>query len=271
MKYALINGKRTESFPKGRATCPVCGEMVIAKHGIYRAHHWSHKADSECEHWADKETQWHIDWQNKFPDEWHEYIQHDQSGEKHIADVRTIHGLVIEFQHSHLDPQERAKRERFYGNMVWIVDGTRLKGDYPRFQKGIGSLLTTTNKKGHLLVPNPELCFPADWSNSSVPVLFDFLGDGLIDPTDEQRKPLWCLLPNLEDKKAVVIKMSREHFIETATKGPQVRQEPAPVTLINRQPQVQRVVLNADLLRALPPDIYRQLTRRPKRWQSPRL
>ena len=41
-----------------------------------------------------------------------------QSGEKHVADVNTQSGMVIEFQHSHLDPLERAARERFYGNMV---------------------------------------------------------------------------------------------------------------------------------------------------------
>ena len=39
----------------------------------------------------------------------------------------TVHNLVIEFQHSHMDAQERTSREKFYKNMVWVVDGTRLK------------------------------------------------------------------------------------------------------------------------------------------------
>ena len=69
---------------------------------------------------------WHRAWKNHFRPEWQEYIHHDQSGEKHIADVRTEHGQIIEFQHSHIDPQERAARERFYGNMIWVVDGMRL-------------------------------------------------------------------------------------------------------------------------------------------------
>jgi hypothetical protein len=82
----------------------------------------------DCDTWAEKETDWHRAWKNNFPPECQEFVQHDeQSGEKHIADVRTPHGLVIEFQHSPLDPLERAARERFYGNMVWVVDGTRLQ------------------------------------------------------------------------------------------------------------------------------------------------
>ncbi len=50
--------------------------------------------------------------------------------------MKTEQGFVIEFQHSPLDPQERAAREAFYQNMVWVVDGTRLKKDYPRFLEG---------------------------------------------------------------------------------------------------------------------------------------
>ena len=98
--------------------------------------HWAHLAIRDCDSWAKEETEWHRAWKNKFPADYQEFIQHDgQSGERHIADVRTPHGLVIEFQHSHLKLLERAARERFYGNMVWVVDGTRLQRDYPRFNR----------------------------------------------------------------------------------------------------------------------------------------
>ncbi len=50
-----------------------------------------------------------------------------------MADVRTDKGLVIEFQHSYINPEERRQRENFYKNMIWIVDGTRLQRDFPRF------------------------------------------------------------------------------------------------------------------------------------------
>jgi competence protein CoiA len=144
----------------------------------------------DCDTWAEKETDWHRAWKNNFPAECQEFIRHDgQSGEKHIADVRTPHGLVIEFQHSHLDPLERAARERFYGNMVWVVDGTRLQRDYPRFNRGKDDL-RRTNIQGQFLLAFPDDCFPAMWLDSSVPVIFDFRSVDKGQPPDEFRDTL---------------------------------------------------------------------------------
>src|SRR5215510_14461943 len=175
MKYALASDQRVEACPGGRGMCPVCNGEVLAKCGTHRAHHWAHRGIRDCDSWAEEETEWHRSWKNKFPAECQEFVQHDeQSGEKHIADVRTPHGLVIEFQHSHLEPEERAARERFYGNMVWVVDGTRQR-DYPRFNRGKDDL-RRTKLKGYFLLAFPEECFPAMWLHSSVPVIFDFRG-----------------------------------------------------------------------------------------------
>lgn len=53
-----------------------------------------------------------------------EVVQFDQiTGEKHVADVKTIGGLVIELQHSAMSLEELRSREAFYGHMIWIVDG----------------------------------------------------------------------------------------------------------------------------------------------------
>ena len=64
-----------------------------------------------------------------FPVDWQEVIHFDGSGEKHIADVKTQTGYVLEFQHSYLDPEERRSRNVFYSKLVWIVDGTRRETD----------------------------------------------------------------------------------------------------------------------------------------------
>jgi hypothetical protein len=48
----------------------------------------------------------------------------EATGERHIADVKTERGLVIEFQHSQMPVEELQAREAFYGSMIWIVDGT---------------------------------------------------------------------------------------------------------------------------------------------------
>ena len=207
-------------IPEGGGCVAVDGE-VIAKCGTHRVAHWAHRGIRECDAWAEKETEWHRAWKNNFPAECQEFIQHDgQSGEKHIADIRTFHGLVIEFQHSHLDPQERTKRERFYGNMVWVVDGTRLQRDYPRFNMGKDHL-RCTHIQGYFLLAFPDECFPAMWLDSSVPVIFDFRG---VDsqPLDVFRDTLWCLLPGRAKGSAVVVGMSRERFVNVAPSRPQL-------------------------------------------------
>jgi competence protein CoiA len=220
MKYALASGQRAEAFIGGRGLCPTCSREVIAKCGSHRIPHWAHQGIRDCDSWAEKETEWHRAWKNHFPAECQEFIQHgEKSGEKHIADVRTEHGLVIEFQHSHLDPQERAARERFYGNMVWVVDGTRLRRDYPRFSKGKDGL-RRTNNQGYFLLTFPDECFPLMWLDSSVPVIFDFQGIEENRSPDVFRDTLWCLLPGRAERDAVVVGMSREDFVKVAPSRP---------------------------------------------------
>ena len=222
MKFAVVEGERREARPGLSAECPVCGDAMTAKCGEHRVHHWAHRAILSCDRWWEPETEWHRAWKNKFPAECQEFIQYDgQSGEKHIADVRTPHGLVIEFQHSHLDPLERAARERFYGNMVWVVDGTRLQRDYPRFNRGKDNFRPTV-VQGYFLLAFPEECFPAMWLDSSVLVIFDFRGVDESQPPDVFRDGLWCLLPGRAEGSAVVVGISREQFVEVAPSRPQL-------------------------------------------------
>lgn len=216
MKFALVNEQKTEAQPKLKGLCPGCLQPVTAKCGTQKIWHWAHLTKKTCDSWRERETEWHRNWKNKFPQEWQEYLQYDQSGEKHIADVRTPHGLVIEFQHSHLDPQERATREKFYGNMVWVVDGTRLKRDWPRFQKGMINFHKIAD--GYFLARHPEECFPQKWLQSSVPVIFDFQGIISTDLPDEpSRGILACLIPGQAERHAVVYAMDRERFIKMSS------------------------------------------------------
>ena len=98
MKYALAAGRRVEAYGEGKGMCLLCKGEVIAKCGTHRAFHWAHRGMRDCDTWAEKETDWHRAWKNNFPAECQEFVQHDeQSGEKHIADIRTQHGLVSEF------------------------------------------------------------------------------------------------------------------------------------------------------------------------------
>ena len=124
MEFALINGVRRRPIKGHRGVCQNCGGEMVAKCGRVKAWHWAHLPNYNCDPWWGTQTQWHRDWKNRFPENWQEIVHIDEeTGEKHIADVKTPHGLVIEFQHSPLDYVELISRESFYKNMIWVVDG----------------------------------------------------------------------------------------------------------------------------------------------------
>jgi competence protein CoiA len=116
MKFAVVGEERREAQPHLSGKCPFCGNAMIAKCGERRLRvwHWAHQETRTCDPWWE-ETDWHRGWKNQFPREWQEFIQRSETGEKHIADVKTDRGVVLEFQHSHLQPEERVRRENFYG------------------------------------------------------------------------------------------------------------------------------------------------------------
>lgn len=215
MHIALVDGVRTPPSSGINGHCPVCEREMIAKCGEIRVHHWAHRGKRVCDHWWETETEWHRSWKNKFEIGWHENIRHANDGEKHIADIRTPHDLVIEFQHSAISAEERAAREAFYGNMVWVVDGTRLKRDYPRFEDS-RFMFGKTSHQAIFLMEKPEKCFPKQWLTSSVPVFFDFKGTEETPPGQQTREWLWCLLPGRAEDQAVVLIMSRAEFVKGA-------------------------------------------------------
>lgn len=232
MKFALVENKKIEATKGAKGNCPCCGSEVIAKCGAIKINHWAHKKISTCDPWWERETEWHRAWKNNYPDDWQEIsFTDEQTGEKHIADVRTSHNLIIEFQHSHIEQQERVSRERFYKNMVWVVDGTRLKRDYPRFLKGKDDNIRLTNKQGFFTVNFPDECFPSAWLESSVPVIFDFLGMESIDNLNDFRNNLYCLLPKQNKRESILVVFLRESFIQGTVNG---------VLLFNKQQDSQK-------------------------------
>lgn len=219
MRFALVNHTKTEAQKGFKGVCPNCGAELIPKCGDYKIHHWAHKGNKNCDPWQEQETEWHRAWKNNYPKEWQEVTAKDEAtGEKHIADVRTLHNLVIEFQHSFIDPEERTSRENFYKNMVWVVDGTRLKKDYPRFFKSIKKF-QHTDKKGIFMVDNTEEVFPANWLNSSVPVVFDFKGLQNFEDKDDYRNKLYCLFPIRIRHSIVIAEMPPKAFINSTIEG----------------------------------------------------
>ncbi len=122
MLYACdTQGKKITAHPQHTAACPVCHSPVIAKCGAINMWHWAHKHKHQCDSWSTSETDWHLQWKSLFPKEYVEVpvIKH---GKKHIADVRFPNGVVIEFQHSSLSPDNIQEREQFYQRMYWVFD-----------------------------------------------------------------------------------------------------------------------------------------------------
>jgi competence protein CoiA len=224
MHFALINNNRVEAQPELKGLCSCCSRPVIAKCGTKKIWHWAHQSKINCDNWWEPETKWHRNWKNNYPNNWQELpLLDEKTGEKHIADVRTVHNLVIEFQHSHIDPQERTSRETFYKNMVWLVDGTRLKRDYHRFLKCKkncfeNTIFYNTDNPKIFRVDHIDWCLPSAWLESSVPVIFDFRGDGSKDDSEGLRNNLYCLFPQV-DSYARVAEFSRKAFINATTNG----------------------------------------------------
>lgn len=201
MKFALVDGKRLEAQPKLSATCPICSEPMVAKCGELRIWHWAHKGTLLCDPWWENETEWHRNWKGQFPVEWQEIVGQGENGERHIADVRTDLGWVIEFQHSYITPEERRSRDAFYRKLVWVIDATRRKTDEAQFRK---ALEASTPVGTFIRRVRPDECrLLKEWSGSPAPIFFDF-GNG---PT------LWWLLARRADEPMYVAPFSRSDFI----------------------------------------------------------
>lgn len=219
MKFAIVNGNKVEASKGAKGLCQSCGAEMIAKCGEFKINHWAHKKIRQCDIWWETETEWHREWKGNFPSKWQEVIQFDSfTNEKHIADIRTDNGLVIEFQHSHINPVERRQREDFYKNMIWIVDGTRLQKDIPRFIKA---------QKDFIHIDNPKIfgiefaddCFPKNWLGSSVPVIFDFKGTTAIENGKNNRTLLYCIFPIQLGWLTIFAEISRKALVKSVTDG----------------------------------------------------
>ena len=201
MKFALVDGIKTEAKPGLIAQCPSCGSELIPRCGNIKIHHWAHKSVKMCDNWWENETQWHRDWKNHFPLEWQEVVQIAEDGEKHIADVKTSEGWVIEFQHSYLKDKELESRDRFYGpKLVWVVDGDRTKTSFKQFKRALeASKILDLVKASAYRVNANDYRILKDWVRTSSLVLFDF---------KHYTEDLWLLFDEF------LIPINRSFFIE---------------------------------------------------------
>lgn len=214
MKFAIVNGERREAEKGLNGTCPGCGAAMVAKCGEIKISHWAHQGKRMCDPWWENETEWHRTWKGQFPVAWQEIVHHAEDGEKHIADVKTKNGWVLEFQHSFLNPEERRTRSTFYPKLVWIVDATRRERDRIQFNKALEMSIRIVQRPIVLGLFADDCALLREWGGLSSPVLFDF----------GEPENLWCMLPVATDGKPYIILLSRKQFVdvhrsEAATAG----------------------------------------------------
>ena len=224
MKLALVNGIKTEPRPRLRGICNWCGSEMVAKCGRVKMWHWAHKSKANCDPWWESEGEWHRAWKDQFPIEWQEVIHTDPAtGERHIADVKTPSGLVIEFQHSPIAPEEQQSRENFYQNMIWIVDGDRgsLDGNY--FSMGLSMDPINLNPLAYGIAWMGTGRLLHNWAEATVDVYLDF-GHIITDT-------LWRLVSfEQSDSVGVVLPIPRDWLIENCING-----EPIPAIAVDEK------------------------------------
>jgi competence protein CoiA len=216
MKFAYVDGNKTEATKGIKGLCRSCGSELIAKCGEVYVNHWSHKGNRNCDQWWENETEWHRSWKDKFPVDWQEVIHFDDSGEKHIADVKTESDWVLEFQHSLIKSEERRSRNNFYPKLVWVVDGTRRKTDKIQFQKILKEESSIVNREPSILRAHfPYECrLLKEWHGSNALVFFDFQ-----EEKDAKQSMLWFLFPKNSSGEAYLSPFSRAKFIELHNKN----------------------------------------------------
>ena len=209
MRFALSNvEERIEATPGAFGVCPGCNAEMLARCGTKKVWHWAHKGQRHCDPWWENETEWHRGWKNRFPTNWQEVPARDETGELHIADIKTPYGLVIEFQHSAIQPGEVAKRTNFYDQVIWIVDATRRATDLTQYERMLSEhyperfdgvdIYTVYCEETRLL---------KDWGSLGRIVGFDFGGENL------------CLLTAAQGRSRYLFDFPKAEFARLVTEG----------------------------------------------------
>ena len=219
MKYALVGNVRKEAAKGLVGVCPFCGDALLARCGKVKVNHWAHKKKFACDNWWENETEWHRSWKNQYPIEWQEIVMFDErTKEKHIADVKTPDGLIIEFQHSKISELERKSRESFYKKIIWVVDGSRRKRDSNRFLSGLKSYGHEI-QKGVYEVDYLDGCLPQDWIACKKLMVFDFEGIIVDNGLQESyQRIIYIVVPNTNNR-VFITEMKLEVFINKSKDG----------------------------------------------------
>lgn len=205
---------------------------MIAKCGQFVRWHWAHKSRMTCDPWLESETDWHRYWKDAFPVDCQEVVHiDDRTQEKHIADVKTAGGFVVEVQHSGISEKEARSRENFYKEMIWIVDARHLAG---WFSIGMARDLASCSPMIYQIEWRGTSRLLEKWSGSGVHVYFDTMNsainyeehDGKLwflpreTTISVEERVLWRLLEfDAHDKTGLIAPVQSQAIIEAVMDG----------------------------------------------------
>lgn len=209
MQFALFGGARVapEKGLEG-AVCPFCRQPVIARCGEERVKHWAHKSVIDCDPWLEPETEWHRRWKNRFGDMQEQ--MHENGGTRHVADVKTTDGTIVEFRHNAISREGCATREAFFGKtMFWVVDCARNSRQAERLKEN-RYRLRTSSVLGYVMqsTREPEKCFPKVWTESRRFVFLDY-----------GNPELMCIFPGRMRGQLLRMAMQKDEFVECVNGG----------------------------------------------------
>lgn len=130
----LVDIDRAIKEPLNKYFCTSCKREVIMKNGNVRISHFAHKNKCDCDDYNNDISEWHRNWQKKFPIKNREVVlkinENDPFIENFNKTVRRAdvlcYGYVIEFQNSPISSEEFNDRNYFYTRLgkkvVWIFN-----------------------------------------------------------------------------------------------------------------------------------------------------
>lgn len=130
---ALVDGVLQRATAGARGLCPECKGDVYARIPDHAIRHWAHTPlpdgqERNCSRDSGEMSEWHRSWQ------WERSNLSDieVTRDEHRADLINPAGIVVEFQHSSISPEEIKSREAFWKRGVWVIDGTHIDDGEPR-------------------------------------------------------------------------------------------------------------------------------------------
>lgn len=203
MKFALVNGVKSEPSKGLTGICQCCGTAVIAKCGRFKIHHWAHKSLEHCDPWWENESEWHRMWKNYFPISNQEVVFISPTGERHIADIYCQRGCVLEIQSYQIKPEEMKAREDFYKSMIWVVNGLKNEFDQYYFNMSIYSAFTGNKYLKKIRWMGKSKLFER-WASATKHVYLDF-GTDIV----------WHIVDyNVLTKEGLVHAYEKKRFVE---------------------------------------------------------